>query len=107
MRICLILGAVACAAVPSLSAAAEGTVVALSPAEVVAAKEAGAQAHAESVALEPAPGRRRKIHGEVGFGIGTNGYRSVYGTAIIPVGDTGTVVVSVADTQINPVQRRR
>ena len=30
---------------------------------------------------------RPQITGEVGFGIGTDGYRSAFGTAVVPMGD--------------------
>jgi hypothetical protein len=36
----------------------------------------------------------RTIHGEVGAGVGTGGYRSVYGVADIPVGQTGDLIVA-------------
>ena len=41
----------------------------------------------------------RKIHGEVGVGVGTGGYRSGYVSAVIPVGKTGTVAVAVSETK--------
>ena len=38
--------------------------------------------------------RRPEIHGEVGFGIGTGGYRSAFGTAFVPLGDEGLAIIS-------------
>lgn len=38
----------------------------------------------------------RAIHGEVGAGIGSHGYRSAYGVATIPVGQSSSVTVAVA-----------
>ena len=107
MKKLLLMPALACATLPTLAYADEGRVVALSPAEVAAAKEAGAKAHAETAALDGAPRYKRQIHGEVGFGIGTNGYRSAYGTAVAPLGDTGVLAISLADGQMNQLGRRR
>jgi opacity protein-like surface antigen len=39
-------------------------------------------------------GPDRKIHGEVGVMVGTNGARAAYGTAAIPLGDNAGAVVS-------------
>lgn len=36
----------------------------------------------------------RKIHGEVGALIGSNGTRAAYGTAVVPVGDSATAAFS-------------
>ena len=36
-----------------------------------------------------------RVHGEVGFAIGTGGYREMYGTAIYPLGDNGFAQVSL------------
>ncbi len=41
---------------------------------------------------------KRKIHGSMGASIGTGGYNSVYATALIPVGDTGTLGIAVSQT---------
>lgn len=43
----------------------------------------------------PAP---RTIHGEVGAGVGTGGYRNVYGVADIPVGQTGDLIVAASSS---------
>jgi len=37
----------------------------------------------------------RKIHGEVGVAIGTGGYRSGYITTVMPVGETGTLALTL------------
>lgn len=34
------------------------------------------------------------IHGEIGFSIGTGGYRSAYGTAIVPLPGDGVAILS-------------
>jgi len=38
------------------------------------------------------------IHGEVGFTVGTGGYRSAYGTAIVPLKDDGVAIISLGTT---------
>jgi hypothetical protein len=38
---------------------------------------------------------RRRVHGEVGFSVGTGGYREVFGTAIYPIGDDGAAAISM------------
>lgn len=39
-----------------------------------------------------------QIHGEVGFTIGTGGYRSAYGTAIVPLKNDGVAIISLGST---------
>ena len=34
------------------------------------------------------------IHGEIGFSIGTGGYRSAYGTAVVPLSGDGVAILS-------------
>jgi len=41
----------------------------------------------------------RRIHGEVGFGIGTGGYRDAFAAVNMPVGQSGRLGVAVEDTQ--------
>ena len=48
--------------------------------------------------VQPADDGKRKIHGSMGASIGTGGYSSVYATALIPVGDTGTLGIAVSKT---------
>ena len=38
------------------------------------------------------------IHGEVGFTIGSGGYRSAYGTAIVPLKNDGVAIISLGTT---------
>jgi len=40
----------------------------------------------------------RAIHGEVGAGVGSGGYRNVYGVADIPVGQSSDLVVAASNT---------
>lgn len=37
----------------------------------------------------------RRIHGEVGMAIGTGGYRSAYISSVMPLGDNGTLALSI------------
>lgn len=37
----------------------------------------------------------RKIHGEVGVAVGTGGYRSAYINSVMPLGETGTLALSI------------
>lgn len=64
----------------------------------VAAKRAASQSHVPvDVAItddEDLPAPPPQIHGEVGFSIGTGGYREAYGTAIYPLED-GVVAISL------------
>ena len=43
---------------------------------------------------EPEAPRAPQVHGEVGFAIGTGGYREVYGTAIYPLGGDSVAAIS-------------
>lgn len=40
----------------------------------------------------------RKIHGEVGVGVGTGGYRSGYVITHIPIGETGSATIAFGQT---------
>lgn len=63
-----------------------------------AAKRAASQTHMPvdlaAGEEEDLPPPARQVHGEVGFGIGTHGYREAYGTAIYPLGDDGFAAIS-------------
>lgn len=41
---------------------------------------------------------KREIHGEAGASIGSRGYKSAYVSALIPVGETGTLGIAVSQT---------
>ena len=49
--------------------------------------------------LEKAEEPRPPVYGEVGFGIGTGGYRSAYGTAVVPL-DDGFAILSFDRTYL-------
>jgi hypothetical protein len=40
------------------------------------------------------------IHGEIGFSIGTGGYRSAYGTAVVPLPGDGVAILSLGTTRL-------
>jgi hypothetical protein len=41
----------------------------------------------------------RKIHGEAGVAVGSDGYRSAYVQTVIPVGESGTVAMAYSQSQ--------
>ena len=43
----------------------------------------------------------KKIHGEFGVGIGSDGYREAWGVATAPIGDHASATVAVDDGQFN------
>ena len=43
----------------------------------------------------------RKIHGEVGFGVGTGGYRDAYGVVALPIGKASELDVAVEDAHLS------
>lgn len=88
--------AVAQAAVPAPSPSSERR---LSPEQIeavlaeAAKKREAAVVRADPGAIDPAP--KPQVHGEVGFSIGTGGYREAFGTAIYPLGDDGVAAISL------------
>ena len=57
---------------------------------------------------QAAPGPKRVIQGEVGVEVGTGGYRSVYGHALVPLGADGGALLSVSgDTESGHGSDRR
>ena len=63
-----------------------------------AKKNATAEKHApvqELTAKEAEQAPLPPVHGEVGIGTGTGGYRQVFGTAIYPVGNDGMAAISL------------
>ena len=81
--------------------------ITLTPAQIEAAKEAGAAQNAHAASLGQEPVRDRAVHGEVGVSIGTGGYSSIYGTAVAPLGDSGVVAISVAQERYGRGYYRR
>jgi len=93
---------------PALALAADGPAplpseIRLSDAEREKVLEAAAASHQEKLVAVSLDGTStdeavRQIHGEVGFEIGTGGYRSAYGTAIVPIDDDGVAIISLGST---------
>ncbi len=99
-------------AMMSGTAATAEEVYRLSPAQRDAAIAAGAQrTDTDTPALLPAPGLAdlngrslydegdpakpdRKIHGEMGMFVGTGGTRGIFGTAVVPLGENATAILS-------------
>jgi hypothetical protein len=65
--------------------------------------EAAAKREAAEVGLP----RPNLIHGEMGVEVGTGGYRAVYGTAVVPLGQDGAAVISVSNVTDQQRYRRR
>jgi hypothetical protein len=85
--------------------ATQAGVVRLSPQEREAAIEQGAARAARDA--EHAVPSDRKIHGELGVEIGTGGTRAAYGSAIVPLGDTGVAAFAFETDRSNYRFRRR
>jgi hypothetical protein len=96
----LALGTSALADVPRT--ASSGGTVALSEDEREAALEAGATRAAQEL---PINGLDRKVHGEVGMEVGTGGYRAMYGTAVVPLGQSGYAQFSFMTGQMGRFRR--
>jgi hypothetical protein len=66
----------------------------LTPEQADAAIEAGAARRAlPDGGLSDSSPSDRAVHGEVGVAVGTGGYRSFYGVAGMPLGDSGSLVL--------------
>lgn len=76
------------------------TVTRWTPERIEAAKEAAAvrNMNTDTNVVNGTPTDRR-VHGEMGVAIGTGGYRSIYGTAIAPLGNDGVFAFSFENTQ--------
>lgn len=79
-------GGVACAAEP-VDAAPAGTVHRLTPEDAEAVQDAAANRNINAPSVDDRPVPDGRIHGEIGFGIGTGGYNSIFGTAFVPLGE--------------------
>lgn len=109
LRTCLLASALLAAALSAAPAfAADGPRAAigdehrLSPAEVQKILD---QATARrDLAGDPEP---RRIEGELGVAIGTGGYREAFGTAVVPLGQDGTAIISFDTVDSNRGRLRR
>ena len=63
--------------------------------ELLAQLEAIPTAADDRMEVDPPFAPPRRVHGEMSVAIGTGGYRSVAGSAVIPVGKNGTVGIAV------------
>jgi hypothetical protein len=110
------LSLVAALVSPSIAYAAPDKAVPL-PSEVRLSEEekekvleAAAARHRGPVALAAEEGAEesdadRQVHGEVGFTIGTGGYRSAYGTAVVPLEGEGVAIISLGKTDFGSRSR--
>lgn len=90
------------AAEPAASAAAEPVTMRLSDAERDAILDANTEASAAAARGEPAEAEEqgRRIHGEVGVMVGTNGTRGIYGVADVPLGENGGATIAFESSRI-------
>lgn len=90
-------------AVPAVAPAAP-VVHRLSPAAIEAARSVGESRGraAEALAQDKAIRGDRKVHGEVGFGVGTGGGREAFGSAVVPLGKGGAAAFDFDYTRFNP-----
>ncbi len=90
LRAFLLLGSIA---LPSLATAAPSE-IRLSQAEIdQVLAEAAEKREARSQTIEAEPDKRR-VHGEVGVEVGSDGYRSIYGTSALELSGGGVAIVS-------------
>lgn len=76
------------------------TIVRLTPEQVEAAKEAAAERNMKAASgIDNGVVNGRQVHGEMGIAIGTSGYRSIFGTAVMPLGQSGALALSFENTQ--------
>ncbi len=92
---------------PAGPASAASTDRRLSDAEVEKIlDEAARRREGAPLAIEPIDPDEGKVgmpvHGEVGFAIGTGGYRSAYGTAVVPLADDGFAAFSFETNRFRP-----
>ena len=83
---------------PTLAAAE--TVTRWTPEQIEAAKETAAVRNMNAdTQVANSGASERRVHGEMGVAIGTGGYRSIYGTAVAPLGNNGVLAFSFENTQ--------
>lgn len=103
MALALLLPTTAGAVAPDAVAPAVPSEHRLSDAEIERVLDAAAaKREASDLAGDP-PGRR--VHGEAGVSVGTGGYRSVFGTAVVPIAGEGAAIISFDATDFG-TQRR-
>ena len=100
-RLFLVTALLLPAAAPAVSPDAPATMPSehrLSDAEVE--RVLAAAAAKRELAEEADDGNDLRIQGEVGVSVGTNGYRSVFGTAVVPVLKGGAAILSFESTDL-------
>ena len=84
-----------------LMAAAAPAASALAPAQRLSDAEVARvldeAARKREAAEAAAPERKRIVEGEVGVEVGSGGYRSVYGSAFVPIGEEGGALVTFSN----------
>ncbi|WP_219892436.1 hypothetical protein [Aquisediminimonas profunda] len=75
-----------------------GIVHRLTAKDAEAIQEAASRRAIDRVAIDDLHVPDGQIHGEIGFGVGTGGYTSVFGAAIVPLGDNGIAAFSFERT---------
>lgn len=97
----LVLAAAPCAAQP-------GTVYRLTPDEIAKASQAPVvdPLFDRSLFDETEVRRDRRVHGEVGAFVGTGGARGVFGSAAVPLGDSGFAAFSFEKSDFGRLRRR-
>lgn len=95
----LLVASLLAAALAAPAAYAQESVIALSPAAKEKLLDAAAT-RAQSRADEPAiHGIGRQVHGEVGMFVGTGGARGMFGSAVAPIGDKGSVAITFENSR--------
>lgn len=90
----LALGVCAAPSTETVSVSPSGRVHRLSSQEAEAIQDAAADRNINAPSLDDRRVPDGRIHGEIGFGIGTGGYNSIFGTALVPLGDDGFAALS-------------
>jgi hypothetical protein len=109
LRFPAVVAALLASTVASAQAAVPGPgqVYSLTPQGKAAVLSASAEATAEAARAGPSGGGAdRQIHGEVGAMIGTQGARSAYGFAAVPLGERAGAVVSFESSRFGNGRRR-
>jgi len=93
----LVVAAFGCCAASAQAVPAdeEPGVIRLSPAERSAVLDSTAAENADLTGGNFG----RQVHGEIGAMIGTGGTRGIYGTAAVPLGDTGMAIFSFENSR--------
>ncbi|MEO1170150.1 MAG: hypothetical protein AAFW97_15710 [Pseudomonadota bacterium] len=83
-----------------------GTVYRLSPEEIAEVQNPERQ-RLEELALAENQLRERSVSGVIGFGIGTGGYRTIFGSAFVPLGNTGFLALAFENARYGNRTLRR